>query len=299
MSTIEYDIVGDVHDRADLLHDLLRLFGYDRKLGIWQHAEQRKAIFVGDMIHGGGQTQQTIDTIRGMVDSGNAFAILGNHEINVLHHYRRDPQDKPLRELSPRQWLSHEDTYVNFVLRHPEKWNQILDWFETLPLWLDFGVLRVVHACWHEASMRKLRANRMTQELLCLTAHESSQRSALANITKGPTIPSLSEEDERPQRLAWWLPAKQGIRFLNVSLEHLADLVGDSILSQEELSYTYESDEPLLFVGHYNHLQHPQAAILAHNIVCVDHGVKTLGTLCAYRWRIGQQVSPDHFCAVG
>lgn len=27
-------------------------------------------------------------------------------------------------------------------------------WFATLPLWLDLGDLRVVHACWHEKSMK-------------------------------------------------------------------------------------------------------------------------------------------------
>ena len=26
----------------------------------------------------------------------------------------------------------------------------------TIPLWLDLGGLRVVHACWHEPSMRVL-----------------------------------------------------------------------------------------------------------------------------------------------
>jgi hypothetical protein len=26
---------------------------------------------------------------------------------------------------------------------------EIIDWFLTLPLWLDLPELRVVHACWH------------------------------------------------------------------------------------------------------------------------------------------------------
>ncbi len=30
---------------------------------------------------------------------------------------------------------------------------RFLDWFATLPLWLDLGDLRVIHACWHEPSI--------------------------------------------------------------------------------------------------------------------------------------------------
>ena len=33
---------------------------------------------------------------------------------------------------------------------------EITDWFRTLPLWLDLGGLRVVHACWHQPSMDRL-----------------------------------------------------------------------------------------------------------------------------------------------
>src|SRR5690606_22324155 len=30
---------------------------------------------------------------------------------------------------------------------------RFLDWFAILPLWLDLGDLRVIHACWHEPSI--------------------------------------------------------------------------------------------------------------------------------------------------
>ena len=32
---------------------------------------------------------------------------------------------------------------------------EIIEWFKTLPLWLDMGGIRVVHACWNDDYRRK------------------------------------------------------------------------------------------------------------------------------------------------
>jgi diadenosine tetraphosphatase ApaH/serine/threonine PP2A family protein phosphatase len=38
----------------------------------------------------------------------------------------------------------------------PARHAEIIDWFLTLPLWLDLPELQVVHACWHAPSMEYL-----------------------------------------------------------------------------------------------------------------------------------------------
>ncbi len=76
-----YDIIGDVHGHAATkLENLLVKMDYKLVNDTYQH-ETRKVIFVGDYIDRGGEEVKTIHIVRNMVKSGNALAIMGNHEV--------------------------------------------------------------------------------------------------------------------------------------------------------------------------------------------------------------------------
>lgn len=87
-----FDIIGDVHGCADELEALLEKLGYayieNSDEGtyhrIYHHPEDRKAIFLGDLIDRGPRILDTIQLVRNMVLAGSAFAIPGNHESKLL-----------------------------------------------------------------------------------------------------------------------------------------------------------------------------------------------------------------------
>ena len=78
-----YDIIGDIHGRADELEALLLKLGYQRQGTVYKHPE-RKAIFVGDFIDGKGQHRKTVDICRSMVEQEKTLAVMGNHEFNAI-----------------------------------------------------------------------------------------------------------------------------------------------------------------------------------------------------------------------
>lgn len=84
MDSFNYDIIGDIHGHALELEILLQKMGYRRKSGVYSHPEGRKVIFVGDFIDRGPKIRETLHLVRDMVLSGDAQAVMGNHEFNAI-----------------------------------------------------------------------------------------------------------------------------------------------------------------------------------------------------------------------
>ncbi|MCZ2344340.1 MAG: metallophosphoesterase, partial [Bacteroidales bacterium] len=149
-----YDLIGDVHGHADELIQLLTLLGYEKQHGTYQHPE-RKVIFLGDWIDRGPKIPQVLQTVRAMVEAGQALAVLGNHELNALAYHTED-QDAPgehLRRHNPKNNRQHQATLDQLA---PHELRSFLEWFRTLPLWLDLAGLRAVHACWDEQLIQQI-----------------------------------------------------------------------------------------------------------------------------------------------
>ncbi len=117
--------------------------------------------------------------------------------------------------------------FLNEVIGMPLH-KEIIDWFLTLPLWLDLPGLRVVHACWHQRFMDFLApklapGHRLTSDLMVEASREPDDESvkddaepsvfkAVEALTKGIEIPlpkphSFKDKDghERSRvRVRWW-----------------------------------------------------------------------------------------------
>lgn len=143
-----FDIIGDIHGQAGLLKLLLQRMDYSEQNGVWHHPS-RTAIFVGDFIDRGPAIPETLRIVRGMVMSGVARAVMGNHEWDALR-FACDPE----RLGHLRDQL--QQTHSQFKDCAGE-WQDNLAWFRALPLVLDLGCLRVVHACWNESAVQVLR----------------------------------------------------------------------------------------------------------------------------------------------
>lgn len=150
-----FDIIGDIHGHADELHALLSKLGYSNAGGSFRHPESRKVIFLGDFIDRGPKILEVLQTARAMVDSGNALAILGNHEVNALRYHTLGSDGQPLRSHSEKNRRQHLSTLEQLADERVR--NTWLEWFATLPLSLEFPGLRAVHASWDEQAVSELQ----------------------------------------------------------------------------------------------------------------------------------------------
>ncbi len=149
-----YDIIGDVHGSATKLTTLLGELGYRKDgSGVYRHPD-RTAVFVGDLVDRGTEQLEVLQLVKPMVDAGSAQIVMGNHEFNAICWATADPETgQPLREHSDNKRRQHKD----FLTLTDDDRAYYVEWFKTLPLWLDLGDIRVIHACWHEASMQTVR----------------------------------------------------------------------------------------------------------------------------------------------
>ncbi len=289
-----YDIIGDVHGEASLLKKLLQKMGYEKTNGSYSHPG-RKAIFVGDFINRGPEIRKTIRIVRAMVESGSARAILGNHEINAIIYHTKDKQGSLLVKKPSKYYLSLYKTINEFSLNSQE-WKEILRWMRTLPLFLDLGDIRVVHACWEDHAIKIAKANYVDGKFakrVFRKVYKKSEADITKSVwllTKGLNLKMPSDMHIRNNkgvmprsfRIEWWEDPK-GKTFNGLSFESKFTLpeytIPPEILPEV---YPYSSKEPPLFFGHYCRGNGP--ILVKDNICCVDSCVTGTGNLTAYRW---------------
>ena len=290
-----YDIIGDIHGYADVLESLLRKLGYEKPDGVWRHAAGRKVIFLGDFIDRGPSIPRTLKTVKAMADAGEALAIMGNHEYNALLYHTPAKNGGWLRPRVPKNVNQHSATLAQFW-DHRDEWEGYLAWFATLPLWLDLGGLRAVHANWHE----RLVANSEWQILNGDLLHRSRVRNspefehceillkgAEAELPAGGFFTDKENTVRTKMRLRWWLPAKsRTYHELCMPSPTQSDKVPHEVVPEsfEALCPGYPADAPPLFFGHYWLPFEGKAGLIAPNVACLDFSVAKDGALFAYRW---------------
>ncbi|MFF0967399.1 polynucleotide kinase-phosphatase [Streptomyces sp. NPDC003703] len=79
-----FDIIGDVHGCAAELEALLGKLGYTDGV----HPEGRTAVFVGDLVDRGPDSPAVLRRVMGMVKSGTALCVPGNHENKFGRHLK-------------------------------------------------------------------------------------------------------------------------------------------------------------------------------------------------------------------
>lgn len=153
-----YDLIGDIHGCGHALARLLDQLGYHLQGGVWRHP-RRQVIFLGDIIDRGPHIREALHLVYDMVDRGQAYCIMGNHEFNALGWYMPAPPGSGrdfVREHSPRFARLLQETFQQFE-PYPEEWKAFRDWFYGLPLFLETERFRVVHACWDSRVIARLR----------------------------------------------------------------------------------------------------------------------------------------------
>jgi hypothetical protein len=296
-----YDIIGDIHGHADKLILLLERMGYTKKNGSFAHPE-RTAIFVGDYIDRGPKIPETINLVRDMVENNAAIALMGNHKYNALcFHYPEREKGGHLRKHEIKNILQHYETLKQYQNRQAA-YEDALKWFETLPIFYEHELFRVVHACWDqqhiETLQKELNGNTLDEHsLLKLVKKGTDAYNAIEETLKGkelqmPAGTTFTDKDGNVRsefRCKWW-ENPQSVTYRQISIEDL-NLPEQPVENTGAINgTTYDASQKPVFFGHYWLKGRP--GIFRENICCVDYSVAKGGVLAAYRYD-GERVLGD------
>ena len=300
-----YDLIGDIHGHHDKLTDLLKKLGYHPNGKSFHHDEGRQVIFLGDYIDRGPKIRDVLHTVRAMVEAGDALAIMGNHEFNAVAFHTPDGKGGYLRERNERNVHTHLATLTAFEDR-PAEWEEWIEWFKRLPMHLDLGELRAVHAAWDERHVERLSGTPLVNDafLLAAATEGTPEYAAVEIMLKGPELrlpdsvffKDKNGIDRSHMRVRWWaLKEGEAVETLAMPEPMAASFGGLTADLLNDLP-NYPAEAPPVFFGHYWLPTHWERAPLATNVASLDFsGAFGSNPLTAYRWNGERELTPLNF----
>lgn len=293
MNTGGIDFIGDIHGYADELEHLLKKLGYSRRGGAWKHPH-RVAFFVGDFIDRGPKNVETVHLVRSMIENGSAKAVMGNHEYNAICFNRKNKSGEFLRKHSTKNIKQHEETKNQFDDKEDE-YEEMISWFETLPLFYETEDFRVVHATWDHGNVEHLKNQTkkgvLSEDLIEQSALQGSQlyhsvdtllKGKELTVPNGKTFMDKDGHKRNAIRIKWWVKPDNHT-YESISIENIQGLPNIPVQSGESLHQSvYGRDERPVFFGHYWLRGKP--GLYRDNICCLDYSVAKGGKLVAYRF---------------
>lgn len=147
------DFVADIHGEIDALRSLLERMNYATD---GSHPDGRRLVFLGDLVDRGPNSPGVVRLVRGMIDAGNAQAVLGNHELNILRGSSR----------ANNAWFYEPDNAGdNETKLDPDERDDFMAFFASMPLALERDDIRAVHANWDTGMIANAKAARDTIDL--------------------------------------------------------------------------------------------------------------------------------------
>jgi hypothetical protein len=308
---MKYDLIGDIHGYSEPLVELLTKLDYQLVDSVYRHSD-RQVIFLGDFIDRGPDQRGVLEIVRPMIDEGAALSVMGNHEFNAIAYHTLDPDDhnRHLRVHFKKNRKQHQ-AFLE-VFEGTSDYAETIEWFRTLPLWLELPGLRVVHACWDDALMQLLAEkypslnSYLDDDLLVAASRKGSDEfKAVETLLKGreiemPNGQSFPDKDGNPRhhiRVRWWDASALTYRGAFLGPDSALSHIPEDPIDVDHL-IEYSSDEPPVFIGHYWMDTHPK--LLAPNVACLDYSVaaNSGGKLVAYRWDGEQRLENGKFVFV-
>lgn len=307
-----YDLIGDIHGCGLTLIDLLEQMGYSKRNGVYQHPK-RKVIFLGDIVDRGPNIRLACHIVRDMVEGGHADIVMGNHEYNIVTYLSEAPagmRQPYLRPHTPRNNFIVEQTLEQFA-NYPQEFNEMLDWFLTIPLFREYDHFRVVHACWDHNMIaeykRRYGGNTINKSMLQESVDTSTflyqflDRMLRGTSLKLPGGRSMTAKDGMVRqffRTKFWAGDPQRYNDVVFQPDPLPEDLQHALLSEAEKEQLlfYGPDEKPLFIGHYWMSGLPKPIV--PNIACLDYSAVKYGRLVAYRMDTETQLQQGKFAWV-
>jgi|SRR5690554_496428 len=299
----QLDFIGDVHAHYNELVGLLKKMDYEYSNGVWQHP-QKKAVFVGDFVNRGPSTLKVLELVKSMVENNKGYALLGNHELNLIGYFTLRKNGSPIAKLTPTHQAQMEQ--IKYQFENEEELQRYIKWLKKLPFFIDFGSTRAVHAYWGKSNKAvvdsTLATNELDKKLIKEIFKENSEFSkSVWQTTKGIEInlpKDLIVKDSKNIRrtnfrIKWWEDPKDKT-FRTIGFGNRFQLPKYTIPKEIILPFdVYSPKEPIVFFGHYCLGNDP--LIIMDNICCLDSCVAgNSRKLTAYRWTGEKKLNPEH-----
>lgn len=300
------DIVGDVHGEIDALKALLRHLGYhDTPASALAPARApgsqpprmaenppeplRRLVFVGDLIDRGPDSVAVVRLIRQLIDSGRALAVMGNHDLNAVLGTPKAENGWFFGHRPPGPPGKNPERAV----RSDEERQEILALLRGLPLALERGDLRVVHAAWDEEAIDALRGASTADLAEIYNEHVQSAK-ALAEATDDPVERTLILQNHNPVKRITSGPEQRA--------DKPFEAAGKLRYAARAPWWDRQGEGPMCVIGHYSRTEvqdhvktsglfgdlHPYAAMGPYgNVACIDYSV-------GYRHRERLAGVPEH-----
>jgi hypothetical protein len=297
------DIIPDIHGQLEKLLFALRRLGWRRTAAGWVHPDPgRRILFLGDFIDRGPDNAGVLRTVRELMDTDKADAVMGNHELNAVLFHSVHPEDGlPLRPHMEKNIRQHRAFLNEFDLGAPDT-REVIAWMASLPLFIDTGEFRAVHASWTASAIGRL--TELTENGVLSEEHfvRSAGRDEADEVfrivettTKGPEarLPAgcgVSDKEgvlRTNVRMKWWVDRADKWRDIAISVPNMEELPEGA----PEGGFDYESypqEEKPVFFGHYWLQGTPE--VQARNVLCLDYSAGLDGPLASYEHRSGDMV---------
>jgi hypothetical protein len=305
---MSYDIIGDVHGFAAPLEKLLVKMGYAETNGVYTHPHGNKVCFLGDLVDRGPDQKRVIEIVRNMMDAGHAECIMGNHEFNAICYATQTAGGAYIRKHSDKNFKQHEAFLKDYPLGSASH-GEIIDWFKTLPVFLERDGFAAIHACWDEPHLQMLKPalnqrNCLTDDAFMQYADKTSNvYKAVEYLMKGPELElpqgvSYMAEDGSERsvaRIKWWADKNDDtserlfIRTKDLGKDTKAAINGLSITDDFN---AHAQDKPV-FVGHYWMSGAP--ALLSTTLACLDYSAIHSGIQVGYRYQGERRLKLENF----
>lgn len=126
-----FDIIGDIHGCFDELTALLERLGYTIATAedhsfVVTHPDNRRAVFLGDLVDRGPKIPEVLRLVMDMVASGAALCVPGNHEVKLLKKLRGTPvklthglaETVAQLELAPPELSRRAEQFIEALVSH-------------------------------------------------------------------------------------------------------------------------------------------------------------------------------------
>lgn len=308
---VAYDIIGDIHGYASKLEALLRKLGYAPSGRGYKASAGRKVVFLGDLIDRGPDQLRVLEIARSMVDSGDGLCIMGNHEFNAISYATEDPDKsgdcfRPNRGDTIKCGKNREQhaQFLEQVVEGSAAHKFWIEWFRTLPPFLDLDGIRVVHGCWDEQAVTTLKAGGWKPGAVLSNALLLEVNRSGSPMKDARKLLTCGLELELPE--GRFIRDKAGHKHTEIRIanwRHWASQIHEVALipaGQEEQLHGMAWPDDLvisaiegspIFVGHHWLNGHP--VIEGPKLACLDWSVAKDGPLVCYRWDGEQELSND------
>lgn len=306
------DFIGDIHGHAGALERLLEKLGYERFRSGYKHPK-RKVLFLGDYIDRGPQQLEVLNIVRSMTDSGHALALMGNHELNAIGWMTPSVENtgeflRPRNGEKGAKNRNQHQAFLDQVGEDSATHHEWVDWFKSLPLWIETEQFVAVHACWSPSLTSHLDSVLSTDKCLRADGLQSvfspghATYEAIETLLKGlevdlPSGVGFADKDghyRTKMRVKWW--ECDAATYKDAYIGPPGVDIPNSPMPDD---CKVEPDDRKIFFGHY--WLNPKQGVgpMTRKAACLDYSVAKGGLLAAYRDDGLPNLSVSNFVTAG